>query len=329
MHEGKEITGFAKVTFGAWATPSVWSEGTAGYVLAGRIVKDDEARLTALVSSLRALQRADGSVPYSVGESFADVANQFNAADIVVAHFEGHPNALFGEVGVYGDAEPDWPAIEKDGRKQPYSWYYAPDVPGYDKANVHSGRQSFRLVSAGPMCKSRDQKWASLALDLCPMVDGKATKPLDATACKALAFWARTDAKDGAAIQVSLRDASPLDRSLRALQSAGTVKVGGKWERHMIDLAPLGVKVSLNRLAQVTLEFGLGAGNPNGTLLYVDDVYFVASKPTTGPGPKPAVYPQHWPFGSVAGTAWLIFVERAANPCGFEQAHPKTNGGSR
>jgi hypothetical protein len=277
-------------------------------------VKDDETRLGALTSSLRSLQRWDGSVPYSVGESFADVTKQFNAADVVVAHFEGHPNALSGNVGVYGDAEPDWLAIEKAGRKQPYSWYYDPDVPGYDKTNVHSGRQSFRLVSAGPMCKSRDKKWASLALDLCPVVDGKATKPLDATACKALAFWAKTPAKDGAAIQVSLRDAAPGDGSLRALQPAGTVKVSDKWERHTLDLAPLRGKAALNQLAQVTLEFGRGVGNADGTVLYIDDVHFVASKPAAGSGPKPAVFAQHWPFGSVAGTTWFMFVELGLNP---------------
>ncbi len=323
-HRGQTVTGFAKITLGEWAIPSVWTEGTAGYILAGRILGDDDARLAALLSSLRALQQKDGAVPYSVGTSFPDVAKQFNGADIVVAHFEGHPNALFGNVGVYGDAEPDWPAIEKAGRKQPYSWYYDPDVPGYDKTNVHSGRQSFRLVSAGAMCKSRGKRWASLALDLSPVVDGKVTSPVDITACRALAFWARTDAKGGAVIEVSLRDASRRDGSFGALQAGGRARVTGKWERHTIGLAPLRDKVSLNRLAQVTFEFGRGVGNPNGTVLYVDDVYFVASKPVAGPGPKPAVYPQHWPFDSVAGTAWLVFVECETNPFDVSQKQPTT-----
>lgn len=313
-HAGKEITGFAKVTLGEWSTPCVWTEGTAGYILAGRITSGDKALLTDFLFSLRALQRQDGSIPYSVGTSFPDVAKQFNAADVVVAHFEGHPNALFGNVGVYGDAEPDWPTIERDKRMQPYSWYYDPETPGYDRGNVHSGRQSFRLVSAGAMCKSRGKRWASLALDLCPVVDGKVTSPLDASDCRALVFWARTDAKNGATIKVSLRDANPRNSALRALRSSGTVRVTGKWKRRTISLAPLRGNASLNRLAQVTLEFGRGVGNPDGTVLYVDDVYFVASKPIAGPGPKPAVYPQHWTFGSVAGTAWFIFAELNQNP---------------
>lgn len=275
-HDKKEVTGFAKVTLGDRATPCIWTEGTAGYILAGRVITDDEARLTALVLSLRALQQKDGSVPYSVGDSFADVAKQFNAADVVVAHFEGHPNALFGNVGVYGDAEPDWPAINKDGRKQPFSWYYGPDLPGYDNANVHSGRQSFRLVSASPMCKSRNKKWASLALDLCPFVNGKATKPIDAYACKALAFWARTDANRGAAIRVSLRDAGRPDGPLGALKALGTVSVTGKWKRYTIKLAPIRGKLSLDRLAQVTFEFGRTIGNRDETVLYIDDVHFAA-----------------------------------------------------
>jgi len=45
-HDKKEVTGFAKVTLGDRATPCIWTEGTAGYILAGRVMKDDEARLT-------------------------------------------------------------------------------------------------------------------------------------------------------------------------------------------------------------------------------------------------------------------------------------------
>ena len=53
-------------------------------------------------------------------------------------------------------------------------------------------------------------------------------------------------------------------------------------------------------------------GNPTGTVIYVDDVAFIApstDRTDRGGDAMPFVYPDHWPFGSVAGVSWLIFIE--------------------
>jgi hypothetical protein len=311
----RTITGFAKTTMGKWATDSVWTEGSAGGILALRELKPESDQLKSLVTSLRALQQPSGGVLYSFGVSFADVAKQFHPGDIVVAHFEGLPNALFGQVGVYGDAEPDWKTIEAERRKRPYCWYYEATTPGYNLKNVHSGRQSFRLVNAGPTCLSKDKQWASLTLDLCPLgAEGEPTKPLNVSSCKKLAFWARTDKPDGANVEVLFRDAKATDNTPQARVHADPRKITRVWSRHLVNLRELKGAIDLTGLVQVGLEFGTDTGNRPGTVIYVDDVCFMAKKPGQGSGPKPSVYAQHYPFPSAAGTSWLVFVELNHNP---------------
>jgi hypothetical protein len=73
--------------------------------------------------------------------------------------------------------------------------------------------------------------------------------------------------------------------------------------------------VDLSQLEHIAIEFGsLTTGNPQRTILFVDDIAFVKADGSTCPAPMPRVFPQHWPYSSVAGTAWLVFEELDVNP---------------
>jgi hypothetical protein len=236
----------------------------------------------------------------------------------VIADFESHPNRRYGNVGVYGDGEPEWPAISKVGFKQPYSWYYEKDKPGYNKANVHSGFQSFRLVNATTMCMSRNKGWASLGIDLGPTAgEGPKVKPLDVSNYKYLAFWAKTDSKTDIEVQVVFRDAHSTGYLPQASVSPARSQRDNSWQKYAVDLAEIRKKLDLKRLVHVGLAFGQDVGNPPGTIMYVDDFAFAGSDTETevsNGAEMPVVFPQHWPHGGVAATAWLIFAELDMNP---------------
>jgi hypothetical protein len=323
----EQLVGFAKITLGDRATPSFWSEGTAGYCLAARRADYQKPWLAESPKSLRRVQRTDGSLPHSIGVSIPDLVKQLAVEDLLISHFEGHPNCLCGAASVYGDGEPDWDAIQAAGFEQPYSWYYEPGKPAYDKINVHTGWQSFRLVNAGSMCRSQTQGWASLGMDLGPVLDetGK-TRPLDARNYRALAFWAKTDNENGANLKVFFRDAHASSLMPQVTVAPNPPTVTGQWQRFMVDLETIGNHVDLEALVHAGVAFGADVGNPPGTVLYLDDMAFLARKPlTTGGGAEmPAVFPQHWPAGSVAATSWFIFAELDINPFACDAGAPGT-----
>lgn len=321
-YRNEELAGFSKITLGDRATASFWAEGTAGYLLAAKRMNHDNSDIGLILQSLRSLQGTDGLVPYSIGVSCPNVLKQFQASDLVVADFEAHPNRLWGNVGVYGDAEPDWVAIHEVGFSEPYSWYYEPDKPGYDKGNVHSGFQSFRLVNAGPMCKYKRQRWATLGLDLGPILGCKSIKPVDVSAYTKLSFWAKTDNPEGAILKVIFRDRHNRSYDPQAVPKPS--QLSKEWQQFTIDLNDIRPVVDLVHLTHVALAFGKDAGNTAGTIIYVDDIAFTGSdaKTSVSNGKQmPAVFPQHWPYGSVAGTAWLIFTDLDMNPFGRYKAH--------
>jgi hypothetical protein len=323
VHFGNKLLhGFQKVTNGDYATPSFWPEGTAGYVLAARYMEHNNPDLEIMLASLQSLQQPDGSLPYSVGISFPDVIQQFEACDLVIADFEAHPNRLWGTVGVYGDGEPDWISIEAKAFDEPYSWYYEPDKPGYYKSNVHSGRQSFRLVNAGEMCKYKRRGWASLGLDFGPITDCKSVKSIDVTDYSKLSFWAKADNPRGAKIKVYLRDTHK--RSYEAEATPEPLQITNEWNQYIVELDNISPIVELRRLTHVALAFGENVGNEPNTIIYVDDIAFIGSDKITeisNGAEMPAVFPQHWPLSSVSGTAWFIFAELNVNPYGEKNEH--------
>jgi hypothetical protein len=312
----RKLVGFGKITMGDDVNPSFWSEGTAGYILAARLIGHNKKNIELSSASLRALQRPNGSVPYAIGFSLSDVTKQYSTADLLVAHFEAHPNCLFGQVGIYGDGEPNWDAITEDGFKEPYSWYYEPSKPGYNKDNVHTGLQSFRLVNAGLMCASKNKKWASFGLDLGPIINNK-IKFLDVRDYQYLIFWAKTDNFAGARIKVLFRDADATSYIPQVSISPVPPQLDTKWRKYSVDLNGIHGRANLAKLVHVGLAFGKDVGNSPGTTIYVDDVAFVGLKGAAQNAsqiPAPAVFPQHWPYGSVAATSWLIFAELNLNP---------------
>ena len=310
------IIGFGKITLGPKATPSVWTEGTAGYVIAARRLNHKPQGIPELLDSLRITQQPDGSVPYSIGVSCPDVIENSKASDLVVCTFEAHPNCLGGEVGIYGDGQPNWKAITAGGFAAPYSWYYEPGKPGWRKENVHTGFQSFRLVNDTAMCDSQKEGWASLGIELGP-AEGKRIRPVDARPFQFLEFWGKAEGAAGARVKVLLRDAHAPSAMPRVAIAPDPPVIGPAWQRHRVDLRSLGAQIDLSEIVHAGLAFGKDAGNAQGTIIYVDDVAFIAApEDSTDRGGRnmPILMPQNWPDGSVAGTAWLVLVELDVNP---------------
>jgi hypothetical protein len=316
-YEDCNLAGFAKITLGLRATDSFWAEGTGGYVLAARAACHSKTNQNLMLSSLRCLQDPNGSIPYSVGITCPKVNEHFDPCDIILAHFEAHPHCLYGDVGVYGDGEPNWYAIMDASFEEPYSWYYEPEKPGYNDVNVHTGWQSFRLVNATDMCMSQDRSWASLGMDLGPKTCG-VVESRDVSDYGKFVFWAKTDNIDGANIEVLFRDANSLDYDPQVSVPPTPSRLGNTWNEHVVDLNGISTKVDLTILAQIGLEFGHETvGNEAGTIIYVDDMGFTDSDSNTALSngdEMPRVFPQHWPYGSVAATAWFIFAELETNP---------------
>ena len=312
------LVGFAKVTLGERATDSFWAEGTAGYILAAGAACHSKTNQDVMLRSLRCLQDPNGPVPYSVGITCTEVNQDFDPCDIILAHFEAHPHCLYGQLGVYGDGEPCWPAIVKAKFAEPYSWYYEPDKPGYDGNNVHTCWQSFRLVNATDMCMSQNKGWASFGLDLGPGT-GLAVKPRDVSAYRQFVFWAKTENKDGANVEVLFRDADWKHYEPQVKIAPDPSRLGNNWVIHRVELNKIkGVnELDLSKLVHVGLAFGKGVGNEPNTIIYVDDMAFIGSDtmtPLSNGAEMPAVFQQHWPYGSVAATAWFIFAELETNP---------------
>lgn len=326
-YENNKISGFSKITLSEnenkHATPGFWAEGTAGYLLAARLMEHDNTDLETILKSLRRFQKTDGSVPYSVGISYPDVLKQFQPSDLIIADFESHPNRLWGQVGVYGDGEPDWDSIKKEDRRVPYSWYYDKKIPNYNTNYVHSGCQSFRLVNAGKMCKSKTKGWASFGLDLGPLGKCNKIEPVDVSNYEKLIFWAKTDNPNRASLKVLFRDTHARGYMPQVSILPKPSKLTENWQRFTVDLKRIEKDVDLSALVHIGFAFGEDIGNQPDTVIYLDDIGFTGSTGRTNisnGNQMPPVYPQHWPFGSVAATAWLIFVELDINPFGGYKA---------
>lgn len=82
---------------------------------------------------------------------------------LIVADFETWPDNLGGEIGVFGSLEPDW----EKASQQPVSWVYEVTSLNYSPENVHSGKNSFRLVNAVGI--KPEYTWGSFSMDLGPV----------------------------------------------------------------------------------------------------------------------------------------------------------------
>lgn len=191
------------------------------------------------------------------------------AQETIIADFEGWPNNLGGEIGVYGSLEPNWDDIAT----VPYSWVYEPVTPGYNPANVHSGKQSFRLVNG--LGLKPEITWGSFAMDLGPTTDltvmPKKVESFNASGFKYITFWVKGE-KGGEKMEFVGRDTHALNYMPQAkykLPDATT-----EWQKITIPLSEISGKVDATALDNIGLAFGKDVGNVKGEVIYLDDFAF-------------------------------------------------------
>lgn len=199
-------------------------------------------------------------------------ANSFSQSeDLLVADFEKWPNNLGGQMWVYGGGEPNWDSPV-------HSWVYGPEIPGYSKEKVHSGSYCFRLVNA---LDPRKLPWANFSIDLGPITDitvePKKISSCDVAPYSHFRFWVKGE-KGGEKLEVSFRDSAQREVTLLPLPQGASVK----WQEVRIPLSAIANEVNLSQLDGVSLHFGSSTGNPQGAVLYVDDVAFVGKGKAQG-----------------------------------------------
>ena len=189
--------------------------------------------------------------------------------EVIIADFEGWPNNLGGEVGVYGALEPNWDEITT----VPYSWVYEAITPSYNPANVHSGKQSFRLVNG--LGLKPELAWGSFAMDLGPTTDltviPKKVESFNASGFKYITFWVRGE-KGGEKMEFLARDAHALNYMPQAKYKLPDVTA--EWQKVAIPLSEIGGKIDLTALDNIGLAFGKDVGNLKGEVIYIDDFVF-------------------------------------------------------
>lgn len=194
------------------------------------------------------------------GQSFSEESM------VVIADFESHPNNLGGEVGVYGSLEPNW-----DDKISPFSWYYAPSAAGYDMKNVHSGKQSFRLVNA--LGTKKAETWGSFSIDMGQVTDAvpvpKKVKSKDVSGFKNIEFWVKGE-NGGERMEVLLRDShapSYMPQAKIAVEPASK-----DWKKIVMPVSELRKSgIDVKSLDNIGIAFGPDVGNGPGATVYLDD----------------------------------------------------------
>jgi len=231
-------------------------------------VKDNESDMAPAAPPSSAEPVVGGPVEAQQTQT-ADSAVAKEAGDILIADFESWPNNVGGEVGVFGSLEPDWEKINQ----QPVSWVYEVTSLNYSPENVHSGKNSFRLVNGVGI--KPEYTWGSFSMDLGPTTDitsvPKKVESLDASGSKYFTFWVK-GAKGGEKMEFLMRDAHALNYSPQVkykLPDATT-----EWQKVTVPLSEVSNKIDLTKLDNTGIEFGRDAGNLTGDIIYVDDFAF-------------------------------------------------------
>ena len=206
----------------------------------------------------------------SVSESAKDIISaKAEGTEILIADFEGWPNNLGGEMGVYGSLEPDWDNVAA----VPYSWVYETITPGYDPKNVHGGRQSFRLVNC--LGAKPELTWGSFAMDLGPTLDltvvPKRVKSLDVSGYEYFTFWAKGE-KGGEKMELLIRDAHALNYMPQVKYKLPNLTT--EWQKIVVPLRGISGGIDLARLDNIGIAFGKDVSNTEGSIAYIDDFLF-------------------------------------------------------
>jgi hypothetical protein len=192
--------------------------------------------------------------------------------ELLIADFEGWPNNVGGEVGVYGSLEPDWDEM----RTTPYSWVYEAITPGYNSDNVHRGQQSFRLVTG--LGAKPGMAWGSFAMDLGPTTDltvtPKRVESLDVSGYKYLTFWVKGE-KGSEKMELLVRDAHALNYMPQIKRKLPDLTT--EWQKVVVPLEEFSGKIDLTQLDNIGIAFGLDVGNMLGEIAYIDDFIFTNS----------------------------------------------------
>lgn len=185
---------------------------------------------------------------------------------VVLADFEAVPNNVGGDMGVYGDAEPNW---EKTSIS--HSWIYEPKSPGYDKKNVHAGKNSFQLINGE---KFMNNSWGSFSMNLGPIKDKTANpvivQPMNVSSYQRLVFWVK-GRKGGEHFNVIFRDSHAPDYMPQARVTPFPSGAPKEWTRVEIPFSKLAWQVDLKNLVNIGLEFGSNLDNKQWDTIYLDD----------------------------------------------------------
>ena len=216
---------------------------------------------------------SEGSQAISAAPEASEATKAPEASEsVMIADFEGWPNNLGGEMGVYGSLEPDWDNVAA----VPYSWAYETITPGYDTKNVHDGKQSFRLVNA--LGLKPNETWGSFAMDLGPTTNltvvPKRVESFNASKYKYLTFWMRGE-KGGEKIEFLVRDSHALNYMPQVKHKLPDAKT--EWKKVVMPLAQFKGRVDLTALDNIGLAFGPDVGNLRGEIIYIDTFMFTNS----------------------------------------------------
>jgi hypothetical protein len=185
---------------------------------------------------------------------------------VVIADFEAIPNSVGGDMGVYGDGEPNWAKTNTS-----HSWIYEPKTPGYEVKNVHKGKNSFQLINGEKMMNNN---WASFSMNLGPMIDKNANpvivQPLNVSSYQKLVFWVK-GRKGGEKLNVIFRDSHAPDYMPQARVTPFPGGAPSEWTRVEIPFSKISWQVDLKSLVNVGLEFGSNLDNKQWDTFYVDD----------------------------------------------------------
>ncbi|MFH1369359.1 MAG: hypothetical protein ABII64_09565 [Elusimicrobiota bacterium] len=185
---------------------------------------------------------------------------------VTIADFESHPNNLGGDVGVYGDGEPDWTKTSN-----PHSWYYDQKSPRFNEKNINGGQQSFLLINGEKGVKNG---WASFAMNMGPTINREITpievQTLNVSSYQKLTFMVKGD-KGGEKFNVIFRDSHAPDYMPQARVTLFIDGAPNQWTKVEIPLSKVSWQVDLKNLANIGIEFGSNLGNKQGAAIFLDD----------------------------------------------------------